>query len=61
MQPQPQPRGQNLGVPCQLLTFDRDCTSGEAVLISHHPNPASVRRLEDEDSNDPSFVVHSEI
>ena len=63
MQPQsqPQPRGQNQGVPCQLLTFDRDCTSGEAVLISQHPNPASVERLEDEDYDVPSFVVHPEI
>ena len=63
MQPQsqPQPRGQTQGVPCQLLTFDRDHTSGEAVLIPHHPNPASVQKLEDEDSNDPSFVVHPEL
>ena len=61
MQPQSQPRGQNQVVPCQLLTFDQDRTSGEAVLIPHHPNPASRQRVEDENYIDPSFVVHSEI
>ena len=61
MQPRSQPPPLNQGVPCQLLTFDRDRTSGEAVLISHHPNPASIQRLDDEDFNVPSFVVHSEI
>ena len=58
MQPQSQPQPQNQEVPCQLLTFDRDRTSGEAVLIPHHPNPTSIQRLQDEDYNDPSFVVH---
>ena len=48
MQPQSQPQSQNLEVPCQLLTFDRDRTSGEAILISQHPNAARIQMVEDD-------------
>ena len=61
LQPLSQPQPQNQGVTCQLLTFDRGRTSGEAVLIPHHPNPTTIQKLEDEDSYGPSFVVHSEV